>query len=135
MSPTIYWIVFKIRLKLRWPNHILQILKLKTTSNERWPQNTPGGISQQPLIRYVSTFKLNLWGPNQNRKWLVMKKTSDGRWLQNIRWNISADWINGSFSNSKLKIRWPNITLQCLKTNTHTCKKVRPHDHWSRKYF
>ena len=27
-----------LKLKLRWPNHILQILKMKTTSNGRQPQ-------------------------------------------------------------------------------------------------
>ena len=32
------------KLKLQWPNHILQILEIKMTSNERWPQNIKSGL-------------------------------------------------------------------------------------------
>ena len=37
-------------LKLKLLNHILQILKIKTTSNGRQHQTIKSGISQQPLI-------------------------------------------------------------------------------------
>jgi hypothetical protein len=42
------------------PNHTLQILQMKTTSNGRRPQNIKSEISQQQLIGSYSNFKLML---------------------------------------------------------------------------
>ena len=46
------------QLRLRWPKQIVQILKMKTTSHGRLPQNIKSGISQQPLIGSYSNLKL-----------------------------------------------------------------------------
>ena len=49
------------KLKLRWPNNILQIPEMKTSSNGRRPQTIKSGISQQPLIAPYSNLKLMLF--------------------------------------------------------------------------
>ena len=61
-----------------------KMLKTKTTSNGRRPQNIKSLISQQPLVRFYSNFKLHLRGPNQNQM-LKAKTTSNGRRPQNIK--------------------------------------------------
>ena len=58
------WFYSNSKLKLRWPHHTLQILKLKTTSYERRHQNIKSGICQQPLSESYSNFKLKLKRPN-----------------------------------------------------------------------
>ena len=74
-----------LKLKIRWLNFIVQILKIKTRSNGRrppmednlqWkttsigrsPQNMKIWISQQPLIESSSNFKHKLMGPNQSQE-------------------------------------------------------------------
>ena len=47
-----------LRLKFRWPNQTLQMLQIKTTSNERRPQNNKGEISQEPLARSYPNLKV-----------------------------------------------------------------------------
>jgi hypothetical protein len=44
------------------------MIHMKTTTNGRRPQNIKSWISQQPMIRSSSNFKLKLRGPNQNKK-------------------------------------------------------------------
>ena len=60
--------------------HILGILKMKTTSNGRRPQNIKRGISQQPCIWSYSNFKLKIRWPNLILQILKIKTTSNGRW-------------------------------------------------------
>ena len=45
------------------------MLKTKTTSKGRQPQNIKSWISQQPQIGFSSNLKLKLRGPNQNQKY------------------------------------------------------------------
>jgi hypothetical protein len=45
------------------------IVEMKTTSNGRRPQNIKSWISQQPLIRSSSNFKLMLRRPNKDIKY------------------------------------------------------------------
>ena len=47
-----------------------------------------------------------------------MKITSNGRQPQNIKIGISQEPLIGSYSNCKLKLRWPNHILQILKMKT-----------------
>jgi hypothetical protein len=49
----------------------------KTTLDGRRPQNIKSGISQQPMIRSSSNFKLKPRGPNQNKMWLEILKEDD----------------------------------------------------------
>jgi hypothetical protein len=67
------------KLKLRWPNYIFKILKMKATSNGRRPQNIKSRISQKPIIGLYSNFKLKLIWPYQMLYILKMKMTSNGR--------------------------------------------------------
>ena len=45
-----------------------KMVEMKTTSNGRRPQNIKSKISQQPLNRPSSNFKLKLRGPNRNKE-------------------------------------------------------------------
>jgi hypothetical protein len=72
--------------------------EMKTTSNGRQPPKIKSGISQQPLIRSSSNFKLKLRGQIQNLIMVLMKTTSNGRQPQNIESGISQQLI-GSSSN------------------------------------
>ena len=83
------WSYSTFKIKLIWPNHILSILEMKTTSNGRRAQNIQSRISQQPLIGAYSNFKLKLIWPNHILSILEMKTTSNGRQSQNIQSRIS----------------------------------------------
>ena len=117
----------------------------KTLSIGRWPQIIKSGISQQPLIRSSSNFKLKLREPN--KKMLQMKTTSIRRQPQmeddlkilnmeylsnhwsdllqifnlsskatsNIKSGISQQPLVWSSSNFKLKLRWTNQNKKCFK--------------------
>ena len=74
----------------------------KTLSIGRWPQIIKSGISQQPLIRSSSNFKLKIRGPNQNLILLKKKTTSNERWPQNIKSGISQLLLIWSSSTFKL---------------------------------
>jgi hypothetical protein len=63
------------------------------------------GISQHPLLRFSSNFKLKLRGPNQNKILLEMKTTSDERQPQNIKSVLSQQPLPGLSSNFKPKLR------------------------------
>jgi hypothetical protein len=63
------------------------------------------GISQQPLLRFSSNFKLKLRGPTQNKILLEMETTSDERQPQNINSVLSQQPLLGFFSNFILKLR------------------------------
>ena len=65
-----------LKLMLIWPNHILQIFKMKKTSNGRRPQNIKKRISPQSLIGSYSNFKLKLRWPNYILQIIKMKMTS-----------------------------------------------------------
>ena len=61
------------KLKLRWPNHSLQILKMKPTSNGRWPEK----ILE---VKYLITCKLKLRLPNyvlNSLKWRRLQMEND----------------------------------------------------------
>ena len=47
-------------------NQIEKLVKMKTTSIGRRPQNINSGIFQQRMIRSSSNIRLQLRGPNQN---------------------------------------------------------------------
>jgi hypothetical protein len=70
---------------LRGTKPQLNEVVLKNTSNGKLPQNIKNGISQQPLIRSYSHFKLKLRRPNQNGKLFEMKTTSNGRLPQILK--------------------------------------------------
>ena len=70
---------FNFELKLRWQINILQILKIKTTSNGRRPQKIISWISLQLLNGSYSKFKLKLLWSNHIEQILKMKTISDGR--------------------------------------------------------
>ena len=74
----------------------IKMLEMKTTSNGSRPQNIQSWLSQQPLVRSSSNFKLKLGRPNHE-----MKTTSNGRqrtiydrrWPQNKKGNM---WFKSS---------------------------------------
>ena len=50
----------------------------------------------------------------KNEDNLHWKKTCNVRWPKNIRIGMSEKPLIGSYSNFKLKIRWPNYNIQIL---------------------
>jgi hypothetical protein len=69
--------------------------QMKLTCIGRRPQNTKCPISQQPLIRSYSNFKLKLWGPNQCLQMSRIKTTCIGRRSQNTKCQISEHPLVG----------------------------------------
>ena len=57
---------------------------MMTTSKGRWPQIIKSGITQQPMIKSSSNFKIILRKPNQSRKLPGMKTTSIEGQLQDV---------------------------------------------------
>jgi hypothetical protein len=122
-----------LKLKLRWPNYILQIFSMMTTSYGRRPQN----IKVEYLSNHWSDLfqNLNLYLGDQSKEFkyskcrrppmednlpwkttfrgrrppmednLQWKTTPQGRQPQNIESGISQQPLTESYSNSKLKLR------------------------------
>ena len=95
-------------------------LQWKKTSK----QYVKSWISQQPLIRSYSNFKLKIRLANTSIQMLQMKTTFTGRITQNIKIEISQQPLIGSSLNFILKLRWPNWSLQILQMAIYNMLKV-----------
>ena len=103
ISATTNWIILNFKLKLRRPNNILQILKMKSSSNGRWPQNIKSGISQQLLIGSYSNFKLQLRWPNHILKILKIRQPQVERWPQSMQ-NVTYKFWGGNLEENTEEI-------------------------------
>jgi hypothetical protein len=75
---------------------------MKTACIGTRPQNI--NISQQPLVRCHSNFKLKLSGQKQSSQWYHMKTTCIGRQPENTKYDISQQPLVGSYQHFKLEL-------------------------------
>ena len=106
--------IFYNALIWRWPRleDDLKILKVKYLSNLIMDHTQILNLNLDDQTLFENALKWRRPPKEDDPQW---KTTPNGRRLQNIKSWIYQQPFIGSYSNFKLKLRWPNKILQCLK--------------------